>query len=233
MIAKQLLNRVKFYFILFFLILHSFNCHAQGYNHNWLLGYDVALFDTNVTSTKAWLKFDTNTVTVTPDNFKMPFRAAQGNISDANGNLLMVSNGCWIADATGDTMQNGGGLNPNPFTTSWCSNTSANPMQHSNLFLPWPGDSSKYILFHETGTDGNNIFPSYLYYSIINMNLNGGLGGVIPGQKNLVALQASLNLNLMACRHANGRDWWIIAFKDSSDIVYKFLLSPSGVSAST
>ncbi|MBK7966398.1 MAG: hypothetical protein IPK10_14680 [Bacteroidetes bacterium] len=39
--------------------------------------------------------------TLTPANFKMPFRAAQGNLSDENGNLLMVSNGCWIADATG------------------------------------------------------------------------------------------------------------------------------------
>lgn len=28
----------------------------------------------------------------------MPFRAAQANISDENGNLLMVTNGYWIAD---------------------------------------------------------------------------------------------------------------------------------------
>ncbi|MBK6642335.1 MAG: hypothetical protein IPG39_14470 [Bacteroidetes bacterium] len=92
------------------LIFNSIELSGRGYNHNWLIGYDTGLFDTNVTSTKAWLKYDASNITVTPDNFKMPFRAAQGNISDANGNLLMVSNGCWIADATLDTMQNGGGF---------------------------------------------------------------------------------------------------------------------------
>ncbi len=144
---------------IFFLCI-SLSAFSQGRNHNWLIGYDVALFDTNVTSTKAWLQFDTNTVTITPTNFKMPFRAAQGNISDEQGNLLMVSNGCWIADATLDTMMNGGGLNPSSFTTSWCSSTSGVPYVHANIFLPYPGDSSKYILLHQTGNNNINNLKS-------------------------------------------------------------------------
>lgn len=225
--------RTQFYFILILLMSGLGEIHGQGFNHNWLLGYDTGLFDTNVTSTKSWLKFDAINVNILPDNFKMPFQAAQGNISDANGNLLMVSNGCWIADATLDTMQNGGGLNPSPFTTSWCDDEIGIPFPNSNLILPFPGDSLKYILFHQTGTDNVNIKASFLYYTVIDMTLNGGLGGVIAGQKNLVALQAGLNPGLAACKHANGRDWWIIAFKDSSDIIFKFLLAPNGVSIPT
>jgi len=214
---------------IFFLCI-SLSAFAQGRNHNFLIGYTSGI-DTNVVSKRGWLQFDTNTVTVTPDNFKMPFRAAQGNISDEQGNLLMVSNGCWIADATLDTMQNGGGLNPNSYTSSWCNSTTGLPYHHSDIFLPFPGDSTKYILFHQTGTSSSNFKSSHVYYSVIDINLNAGKGGVIPGQKNVSALQAGINPGMAACRHANGRDWWIIAFKDSSDIVYKFLLSPSGVSA--
>jgi hypothetical protein len=227
---KLKLNLKKVIYFTFFNLLAIIELSGQGYNHNWLIGYNSGL-DTNVVTNNAILSFDANSINVAPTNFKMPFRAAQGNISDANGNLLMVSNGCWIADATLDTMQNGGGLNPNPFTSTWCDNVSGIPYAHASVFLPFPGDSSKYVLFHQTGTDNVNLKSSYLYYSVIDMNLNGGLGGVIAGQKNLVALQAGLNPGLAVCKHANGRDWWIVAFKDSSDIVYKFLLSQTGVSA--
>nr|MBK9650395.1 T9SS type A sorting domain-containing protein [Bacteroidota bacterium] len=220
-------------FLVFITIL-PFTIFGQGRNHNWLLGYDVALFDTNVTSTKAFLQFDTNSVTVNGANFKMPFGISQGNISDENGNLLLVSNGCWIADVTGDTMQNGGGLNPSPFTTDWCDNTNAIPMWHSNVILPWPDSANKYVLFHMTGNYATlNWKPTELFYSVIDMNLNNGLGGVVVGQKNLFAVQDTLVASMAACKHANGRDWWIVVFKDSTNIVYKVLLTPTGISSVT
>ncbi len=229
MINRTFKNRVKFFFTLFLISVVINELNAQGFNHNFLIGYTSGL-DTNVSSKKAWLQFDLNSVSVIPDNFKMPFMAAQGNISDENGNLLMVSNGCWIADASGDTMQNGGGLNPNSFTTSWCDNTTGIPWWHSNIILPWPGDTSKYILFHETGDNNvNNSKSSKLYYSVINKTLNGGLGGVIAGQKNLVAINDTLIPGMAACRHANGQDWWIVAFRDSSSDIYKILLTPTGI----
>ena len=201
---------------------------GQGLNHTFLLGYDIALFDTNVTSTKARLNFDSVSVTAIPQTFKMPFRAAQANISDQNGNLLMYTNGCWIADATGDTMQNGGGLNPGPFTSSWCGASIGIPDIYSSIILPWPGDSTKYILFHQTGNFNiPNSNSSELYYSVIDITLNGGLGAVT--QKNQIAFQDSLSPGMTACKHANGRDWWIVILKDNSDILYKILLTPSGI----
>ncbi|MBK8413241.1 MAG: hypothetical protein IPL22_01220 [Bacteroidetes bacterium] len=58
---------------------------------------------------------------------KIPFSDTQGNISDENGDLLMSSNGYFIADATGDTMLNGANINPGMCTeglwhTLWTSN---------------------------------------------------------------------------------------------------------------
>ncbi|MBK7966399.1 MAG: hypothetical protein IPK10_14685 [Bacteroidetes bacterium] len=68
-------------------------------------------------------------------------------------------------------------------------------------------------------------------YSLINKTLNGGLGGVVSGQKNQVALQVGLNPGIAVCKHANGIDWWVLVFKDSSDIVYTMQLSASGFSS--
>lgn len=89
--------------------LYSIQLFARDKPH-WLLGYDSALFDTNVVSTKANIRFDSTSYLLTPANFKMPFLSAQSTFSDEYGNLKMSTNGCWIADATGDTMFNGGGL---------------------------------------------------------------------------------------------------------------------------
>ena len=179
---------------------------GQGLNHAFLLGYTTGL-DTNVTSRRAKLEFDSANVTLVPQNFKMAFRAAQANISDENGDLLASTNGCWIADATGDTMQNGSGLNPGQFTDDWCGQISGIPYVYSSVFIPWPGDSSKYFLFHQTGNYNlTNTMSSELYYSTIDITQNGGLGSVT--QKNVIAVQDTLNAGITACKHANGRDWY-------------------------
>ncbi len=220
--------------IIIFYLSCNVKALAQGFNHNWLLGYDIALVDTNVISTKAIIEFTNVSATVIPSSFKMPFMAAQGNISDSNGNLLMVSNGCWIADATLDTMQNGSNLNPNSFTDNWCDNITGIPYFHSNIFLPFPGDSTKYILFHMTGNHGvNNFKSSEVYYTIVDMTLNGGLGGVPQGQKNIVVTADTLLPLMAVCRHANGRDWWIVNFEDNTSNIYTTLLTPSGVTSVT
>ncbi len=94
--------------IIFLLIaLSPARLFSQGKTHHFLIGYGVPT-DSNVIAPYGQLLFDNTSITTIGETRKMAFRATQGNISDENGNLLMVSNGCWIADATGDTMQWGG-----------------------------------------------------------------------------------------------------------------------------
>jgi hypothetical protein len=221
---------MRIYFCLTSILIINTYSFSQGLNHIFLIGYDVGLADTNVSSTKARFAFDSTSYNLIPESRKLAFRAAQANISDESGNLLISTNGCWIANAQNDTMLNGSGINPGPFANSYCDPISGMPYAHSNILLPWPGDSSKYILFHQTGNFNLNFMSSELYYSVIDMNLDSGLGGVIPVQKNVIAIQDTLNQGIAACKHANGRDWWIIILKDSSDIIYTLLLTPTGVS---
>ena len=224
---------MRSYLIMFLLFLMAENIvSGQPFNRHYLLGYDVGLFDSNVVSTKGKFQFDNSSYVLQPDSFKMAFLASQATISDSNGNLIISTNGCWIADATGDTMQNGSGLNPGNFSyglASWCiSSISGQPYASSSMLLPFPGDSSLFILFHETGSSNHpTTMAQVLLTSIIDMNLNNGLGGVI--NKNSVVLNDNLNHGLTACKHANGRDWWIVMLKDSSSYAYVILLTPSGI----
>lgn len=215
------------------LITFSTNCFSQGFNHAYLLGYDVALFDTNVTSTKARLHSNNISDTIIPESRKLSFRAAQSNISDTSGKLILSTNGCWIANADNDTLLNGSGLNPGYFATSWCDSTHGIPFPHSNVFLPFPDDSTKYVLIHHAANETLDYRPSELYYTIIDMTLDSGLGGVPVNQKNIVIFQDTISNGIAACKHANGRDWWIVALKDSSDLAYKILLTPTGITSVT
>jgi hypothetical protein len=154
----------------------------------------------------------------------MPFLGTQANISDANGNLLMASNGIWIANATGDTMLNGGGLNPSPFTSNWMFGL---PISFSNTFLSFPNDSINYLLIHSTLW--STLFPalSGIYYTKVDLSLDGGLGGV--SLKNDTIFSDSLSWGIGACRHANGRDWWVVAMRDREPELYTLLLTPNGI----
>lgn len=126
----------KFCVTIVLLLVNLIHSRGQGLNRHFLIGYDIGLADTNVVSRKGDFEFDSLSYLLTPTNSKMPFLSTQGNISDNNGNLLMVSNGCWIADATGDTMQNGSGLLPNNFTNTWCDDISGIPLLIPRFSFP-------------------------------------------------------------------------------------------------
>ena len=133
------------------LMFIALNSSGQGVNNLWLIGYQSGL-DANTTSKRATLDFQSGALNIIPTNSKMRFDATEGNIADSNGNLLMCSNGIWIADATGDTMMNGNNLNPGSFALNHIKYGS--PIGYGNLFLPWPGDTSKFALVHMTGNYG-------------------------------------------------------------------------------
>jgi hypothetical protein len=207
----------KLFWILMFI---PFTSYSQGENSTWLMGSasNQAVFKGRIT-------FDSTTYIYNKEFRKMPFSGTEATISDRNGNFLMSSNGVWIANATNDTMLNGGGLNPG---TGVNSNPNGLMFPYANVFLPFPGDTNKYVLFHHTAVSNGVSYPVYeLLYSLVDITLDNGLGGVIS--KNDTALKDTLNWGIGACKHANGRDWWVVMQKDKSDDVISLLLTPLGI----
>nr|MBK9653192.1 T9SS type A sorting domain-containing protein [Bacteroidota bacterium] len=201
------------------------NANSQGLNHNWLLGYLVNPYLPYSPSADATLQFTKINYSIYGVSRLMKFSATQANISDSLGNILFYSNGGWIADATGDTMVNGSGLSPSVFSAN--NNDLGFLPPSMQIALPFPDSNNVYILFHQTSEplESNS---NELYYSIIDMKQNNGKGVVT--QKNLIAFQDTILFGIHACKHANGRDWWIVTLRDSSDIAIKILLTPTGIS---
>ena len=100
---------------------------------------------------------------------------------------------------------------------------------HSSLFIPDPGNDSIIYLF----TSGVTNNPYGFYYSTINYKANNDSGAVI--QKNVQLNNFPAFDALMAVRHGNGRDWWLIFQRYTTSLTpfnsfYLFLVSPSGIS---
>ncbi len=206
-------------YLLLMLVLIPDLILSQGRNNTWLLGNDPGW------PNLGRIIFDTNSYQLLTETRKMSFKGTEATISDEQGNFLMSSNGVWIANANNDTMMNGSGLNP-----SWDVNAHPNGLliPYGNVLLPFPGDSNKYVLIHHAEFDPAPFsYFGGIHKSVIDISLDGGLGAVIL--KNDTLIQDQLTWGLASVKHGNGRDWWVIAQKDSSDEVYKVLLTPNGV----
>lgn len=200
---------------------------AQGVSNRWVFGYaccQPAFGGTDI-------DFSGGSPNIILQQRYMNFYETNGVISDRNGNLLFASNGIYVANALDDTMQNGLGLNPCLYTTQMTSHGLALPQ--GNLVIPFPDDSMKYYLFHEScDVIGATFATLNLYYSVIDMSLDGGLGAVI--QKNTVLLNDSLvEGRIVGVKHANGRDWWVMVHQLNTGNMFKYLVTPQGISGPT
>ncbi len=213
---KIIKNNSIFKMLLFLILLLVLKTTAfsQGRNSIFFLG-DQAKARISFTGTSYSIQTETRTI---------PFMDTQGNIADENGNILMSSNGVFIADAIGDTMVNGDSLNPNSFTDDF--KQYGLPMPYANLFLPMPDDSNKYVLFHQV-LDYTTANVPNIFYTTVDITLNGGLGAVIS-KNNIIATNA-FGVGMAACKHANGRDWWVVALSFDATLAHTFLVTPNAV----
>jgi hypothetical protein len=99
----------------------------------------------------------------------------------------------------------------------------------ATLFLPKPGHSGFYYLFHFSNDTLENGRPGTLYYSLIDSAGNFGLGAVV--QKNIPILKNVIlrGGGMTACKHANGRDYWLIMGASVINRFYKFLITPDSI----
>lgn len=135
-------------------------------------------------------------------------------ISDSSGNLLFYSNGEKVWNRNHQIMPNGDGLYGHYSAT------------HAAYIVPKPLSDSLFYLFTLDGMQRNLQYG--LRYSIINMCLDGGLGDVIPGKKNIPLLQPASE-KIVAIYHTNGKDIWIVSHEFFTDAFFAFLLTETGI----
>lgn len=217
-----------------FLILSLLSTTAQKYDYRWMIGYVGSVPDSNTT---LWavnnLDFRNDTLEVYRQ-FRLLSIAGSGVcMNNKNGSIAFYTDGFKIHNAQDAIMLNGIGLNPGKISDQWIMYNQGYPDNRGSLCLPSPGSISSYYLFHsgaqyDTLGGLGLIFTRY-YYTRIDMQQDNGLGAVI--EKNQVLLIDTIKggSGQTACKHANGRDWWVIMQESENNCFYKFLLTPSGV----
>ncbi|MBK6642157.1 MAG: hypothetical protein IPG39_13495 [Bacteroidetes bacterium] len=162
----------------------------------------------------------------------MGFFSINTMINDTLGNLIFYSNGIYIANANHDTLLNSTNYNPGYGSTTWWYGLN---VRQSVVIIPKPSDSEKYIVFHCSSEQfyDNSIYqlqPLRLSYSVVDMTLDQGLGGIPANKKNITLINDTLIYGHMdASKHANGRDWWVLMHQYNSDKFYKILVTPDTI----
>jgi hypothetical protein len=198
------------------------NAQNQGINNHWIMGYSSV---GGLPFGNPRFDFFSGTPVISYDSLEMEFRHTHANISDAQGNLLFYTNGVYIADANHDTMFNGSGINPGAYALNFSDGMQ---IPQGVLILKKPGINTFYYLFHNTLDDFTFGFSNRLYMSIVDMNNMGGIGSVIIKNFSLIT-DSLIPGKITACKHANGRDWWIICHQMNSNKFYKLLFTPTGL----
>jgi hypothetical protein len=199
------------------IVLASLYSKGQFYAAQWAVGdLPVTLLDFTADS-------------LTLDSISNPylFFLTDANICDENGDFLYNTNGIYIFDRNGDVLQNGAGINPCDYTAQWvCCGLD---IQQAALFIPQPGNTRYYYLFHFSNDNADSSRPATIYYSLIDKEANGGLGAVIEKNDTVFHTSELRGGGMTACKHANGRDYWLIMGASVINTFYKFLITPDSI----
>ncbi len=193
--------------IILFLTLNYFSLYSQKQGNIWCFG-DSAGIDFNQSPPTTFTSSVRN-------------RGSCCSIADTSGSLLFYANA--QAGRIGNTTQ------------VWSSNHQL--MQNGDsivgqgwfyelVIVPNPSGNNTFYLFSIGVTNSGD---SGLYYSVVDMNLNGGLGAVT--QKNIRLQPFKIDDGLTAIKHGNGRDWWLFFRRNiaPSDTFYSYLIDPTGI----
>jgi gliding motility-associated-like protein len=194
----------KLVFHILFLFLCIGTSYAQQFN-NWVfLNNNGLTFNTNPPSF-----FGGGQITNNPGWYSC------ASISNANGQLLFYSDGVRVWNKNNQLMPNGTGL----LGDEGAINTA--------LIIPFINDSNKYYLFTANGLalylpNSQSTLP--YSYSIIDMQLNGGLGDVVF--KNTL-IQYFSTEKMVAIPNANSNDiWWVC--RDWTNHFYSYKITCAG-----
>ncbi|GGA79053.1 hypothetical protein GCM10008015_19720 [Flavobacterium palustre] len=186
--------------LLFIFFLFSFNSSAQGESNIWYFGEF------------AGLDFNSGSPVALTDSNISNFSAA-ASICNSNGQLLFYTDGNTVWDKNHQLMLNG---------TFLLGSTSTS---QGRTIVPKPGTSNLYYIFtidYQGGSNG-------LRYSVVDMNLNGGLGAVTSEKNVLVYTPTTERFSIV--KHANNIDYWIVTHAVGNNTFYSHLLTYDGLSS--
>ena len=173
------------------------------------------------------LNFSGDSLSIRMDTFLSAIDWGNISISDEQGSLILFSNGCSIFNNENKTIQFGHFFNSGYFDSSHCPDGSI--ITKGMILLPLR-DSTFYFIYQRLVYDQirRTLLHDRVYYSKIEKRASGEF---FVSKRDEILLDEVFLLggNVAACRHGNGKDWWIIISEANTNKRYKILLHLDGV----
>ena len=144
------------------------------------------------------------------------------------GELLFACNGWRLINGDGEILSHKLWFDDMPHPQDSPDTTTVNATA-GPLFLPHPSDSTKAYLFYGQFLQYNIqnftfVADKFLTYALLDIPTR-----TLIGRNNIALSDTSSISDLQACRHANGRDWWIIKPDIWTNKFFVGLLTPQGI----
>ena len=163
------------------------------------------------------------------DNCQSTMNNTSTQICDRNNHVIFYSNALYVTNRLDNIMPNGT-CNAGTISSQYLSQDFYPPAKAA-VIIPFPNDSNKFYMFYENlewSIDGD-YQPEKLYYLIVDKTLDGGLGDVTLKDQIVIQYDTLTKGEVLAVKHGNGKDWWIVCRKFKSNRYYKILVDASGV----
>ncbi len=203
------MKRIISYFVFSLATLTS--VLAQGENNHWIFGSGIGI-DFNPPpvmgpgGTPEETVVNVPSFTVTPSEFTA--------YSDKNGSLLFYSNGLNVWNRDHEVLLNGDNL----------------VAQAGGLVVleavALPQECDKYYLFYQGQLSGSS---GTLFYSIVDMTLDNGMGGIPMGQKDRVLYQAPFRTVKVVTGISSNWLVGVAGFDDANIALYAFEVGPKEI----
>ena len=233
---KNIIMQIRFQIIFTIFFFHCIvvQVFAQKHDYNIIFG-DIQIKNIGYNN---GLLLDFNYNPISQSTFKLNMSYLDCVMSDKDGKLIFYTNGCFIANKNHTTMLNGDSLNWDDSDhlewSTYCNAKKGLFYTSEQLCLPDPQNENLYYIF--SFLIDKNTYPIKLFQTKIDMNKDSGLGMVIEKNKVIAIDTFSHEQVPLACKHGNGKDWWIVipnfSPQDTSkwDNTYSFfLLNQEGV----
>lgn len=200
----------------FFILLGSSHYESTAqYNNVWAFGYGAGL--------------NFNTIPPTPIKTSIASAEAAAAISDVNGDLLFYTDGSSVWNKNGSLMPNGASLLPlQYYPNGWQPTTSS---RQGAVIVPKPEAANLYYIFSITNWELGEIgLAGHLFYSIVDMNLDGGLGDVKADEKGIY--MDSMFNEIAFALPGDRCNFWLLAPSNQNQQFKAFEITASGISDS-
>lgn len=147
------------------------------------------------------------------------------SITDCDGNLLLYASHIQVYNKNQKPMKNGTLLDNCNISQILESKYVRKGAFYNVLIVPNPSDSLKFYVISSIESDYNPLAFKGIFYSVVDLRLDNGLGAVDSNAKN-IKIDSFPSSCLAVAVHANNHDLWFVT-KPTNDSIYSFLVTDS------